>query len=42
MQMSLNNVITFFLPFPKVGVSRKSGSDILFLELSTPLELQQL
>ena len=39
MQMSLNNVISFFLPFPKIGVFRNSVSDILFLELSTPLEL---
>ena len=42
MQMCLNNAISFFLPFPKIRVSRYSVSDILFLELSTPLELQQL
>ena len=41
MQMSLN-VIHLFLPFPKIGVSRNSVSDILFLELLTPLELQRL
>ena len=40
--MTLNNAISLFLPFPKTGVSRNSVSDILFLELLTPLELQQL
>ena len=39
MQMPPNNAISLFLPFPKIGVSRNSVSDILFLELSIPLEL---
>ena len=42
MHMSLNDVISFLLPFLKIGVSRNNVSDILFLELLTPLELQQL